>query len=280
MGILPFLLGASLVAAPLPQPAATAKPAPAQERYPALWVVNDNDTIIYLFGTFHALDGRSNWFAQAVRTAFFESDQLMLETLVPRPPSFAPPRMLPLAPATPRETAQPGSPVAELAPSSFLATTKVVMHAGRANGLSTDHGADAVLRDVADQHGKPVGGLETFEAQLNMFSSLPRTTQPVPSARDPKAIRALGEMLDRLQVAWRRGDIETFAPMLMKMQTQSPQTYQTMFVERNARWAGWIANRLKAPGKVFVAVGAGHLSGPDSVQNQLAMLGVKSARVN
>jgi uncharacterized protein YbaP (TraB family) len=53
-----------------------------------------------------------------------------------------------------------------------------------------------------------------------------------------------------------------------------------MFVQRNARWASWIANRLKTPGTVFVAVGAGHLSGPDSVQSQLASLGVKSARVN
>jgi uncharacterized protein YbaP (TraB family) len=53
-----------------------------------------------------------------------------------------------------------------------------------------------------------------------------------------------------------------------------------MFVERNARWAHWIADRLKTPGTVFVAVGAGHLSGPDSVQAQLGAMGVKSARVN
>jgi uncharacterized protein YbaP (TraB family) len=68
--------------------------------------------------------------------------------------------------------------------------------------------------------------------------------------------------------------------MLMQMRAQSPETYKTMFVERNARWAGWIANRLKTPGTVFVAVGAGHLSGPDSVQSQLAAIGVKSARIN
>jgi hypothetical protein len=37
---------------------------------PALWVVNDEDTIIYLFGTFHALDGRSDWLNDEVMTAF------------------------------------------------------------------------------------------------------------------------------------------------------------------------------------------------------------------
>jgi uncharacterized protein YbaP (TraB family) len=53
-----------------------------------------------------------------------------------------------------------------------------------------------------------------------------------------------------------------------------------MFIDRNVRWANWIVQRLKTPGTVFVAVGAGHLSGPDSVQSQLASLGVKSARIN
>jgi uncharacterized protein len=63
MGILSFLLGASVAATPLPQTCFSAGlSAPvfpavhASQRYPALWVVNDEDTIIYLFGTFHALD--------------------------------------------------------------------------------------------------------------------------------------------------------------------------------------------------------------------------------
>jgi uncharacterized protein YbaP (TraB family) len=35
-------------------------PAPALVRAtPALWEVRDNDTKIYLFGTFHTLDGRT-----------------------------------------------------------------------------------------------------------------------------------------------------------------------------------------------------------------------------
>jgi uncharacterized protein YbaP (TraB family) len=37
---------------------------------------------------------------------------------------------------------------------------------------------------------------------------------------------------------------------------------------------------MEKPGVVFVAVGTGHLTGPDSVQNQLAMLGIKSGRIN
>jgi hypothetical protein len=277
MGILAMLIGASVAAAPLHD--AIAMPVPASpvtvSQHPALWVINDKDTIIYLFGTFHALDGKSNWFGQAVRTAFSASDQLILETLVPEPG-----KMPARVPATAyRELPQQG-PAVTLAPSasSLLASSRTVMSAGHSEGMSTSLGADAVLRQAAEESGKPVGGLESFQFQLNMFSSLPDA--PKAQIPDRASMQALAQMLRQLEMAWNRGDLDSFAPMLMQMRAQSPATYKTMFVERNARWAGWIANRLKTPGTVFVAVGAGHLSGPDSVQNQLASMGVKSARVN
>jgi hypothetical protein len=152
------------------------------------------------------------------------------------------------------------------------------MNAGHSEGMSTSLGADAVLRHAAEESGKQVGGLESFQFQLNMFSSLPDA--PKAQVPDRQSMQALAQMLRQLEAAWNRGDLESFAPMLMQMRAQSPETYKTMFVQRNARWAGWIANRLKTPGTVFVAVGAGHLSGPDSVQNQLAAMGVKAARIN
>ena len=73
---------------------------------------------------------------------------------------------------------------------------------------------------------------------------------------------------------------KSFAPMLEQMRTNSPESYRRLFAERNARWAGWIAQRLQHPGTVFVAVGAGHLAGRDSVQLKLAQAGVRSARIN
>src|SRR4051812_27740281 len=75
-------LGAALIAlAAIPAAAMVAPAAPvpvAAQAGPALWVVHDADTTIYLFGTFHALDGRSNWFSHGVRAAFDASDQLVL----------------------------------------------------------------------------------------------------------------------------------------------------------------------------------------------------------
>ena len=258
--------------------AASVSPTPAHaiaDADPAIWVVNDDDTIIYLFGTFHALDGRSAWFNDEVLTAFAASDELVLETVVP---DLA--RQRPTGPSQ-----QQLHPVTATA--SFLASTRVAMSAGRARGMSAANGADMVLRDAAEAFGKPVAGLESFAAQLNMFRSMPshsgraaRPGEAVSATPDRATMRDLSVAMGEMQSAWNRGDSDIFAMMLNQMRLNSPQTYNVMFTQRNSNWAGWIAQRLQQPGTVFVAVGVGHLAGPDSVQAKLAELNIRSARIN
>jgi uncharacterized protein YbaP (TraB family) len=83
-----------------------------------------------------------------------------------------------------------------------------------------------------------------------------------------------------MQSAWKRGDQSVFVNMLGQLRQASPDTYRMMFIERNERWADWIRARMQAPGTVFVAVGAGHLAGPDSLLVRLAERGIPSQRVN
>jgi len=86
----------------------------------------------------------------------------------------------------------------------------------------------------------------------------------------------MGEM----QAAWKRGDQSVFVRMLGQLQKASPDTYRMMFIERNERWADWVRARMQTPGTVFVAVGAGHLAGPDSLLVKLAERGIPSQRAN
>lgn len=240
-----------------------------------MWVVQDADTTVYLFGTFHALDRNSAWFNRSVRAAFEASDQLVLETLVPEDPAE-------LHAVIGRHSAakepQAGEPVyADRGGSSFVASAGQAMSAGRDMGMSVDHGADAVLRRAANASGKPVSGLETFEFQLRMFQSLP---PPPAAARGPRGNNDMAGFLGDMQSAWKRGDNAGFAAILGKVRAQSPQTYKALFVDRNVNWAGWIAERMAQPGTVFIAVGTGHLVGPDSVQRHLADRGITSARIS
>ena len=274
MAMFPVMLASALAATPAP----ALSPQAIDPVQPALWRISDDDTTIFLFGTFHALDGTTNWFKHRVKSAFDASDELVLETVLPRGNG-------PLG-----SNARPGFsgtyPHRQLTPSaSLLASTRIVMNAGKARGMSSRFGADAQLRAAAESAGKPLGALETVDFQLNMFRSLRSEQQPqaatLPAAQQNAAtVQAVSNVLATLQDAWNRGDMGTFTPMLEQMRAQSPTTYRTMFTERNGRWAKWIAGRMQQPGTVFVAVGAGHLAGPDSVQTQLATLGVGTLRIN
>jgi uncharacterized protein YbaP (TraB family) len=261
------LLAAAALAAATPG-AASAQP-PSE---PAMFVVHDADTTIYLFGTFHALDGDPQWFGNGVRTAFEQSDELVLETLLPEGPQLP-------QPVTSRIVPPSVTPSA-----SFLATTRMAISAGRSQGMQVDNGADMVLRHAAEAQGKPVEGLETLEFQLDMFNRMPANATP---ARAPKAgepvedggMQKLSETMADMQSAWKRGDQSVFVSLLGQLRAGSPDTYRMMFTERNARWADWIAARMQTPGVVFVAVGAGHLAGNDSVLVRLAEKGIESERV-
>src|SRR6185437_6938383 len=264
-----LLIAAALAAA---SPSLAPFQQPAVE--PAMFVVHDADTTIYIFGTFHALDANTQWFDRQVRNAFESSNELVLETLVPEGPHqpvqfcpcFRPPSVTPSA--------------------SFLATTRMAISAGQSRGMQVDNGADMVLRRYAEAEGKPVEGLETLQSQFNMFNRLPPAPSParapVVKAGLPVAasqMQSLSLAMADMQSAWKRGDQSVFVNMLGQLNAASPATYRMMFTERNARWADWIRARMRTPGTVFVAVGAGHLAGKDSLLVQLAERGIPSQRV-
>jgi hypothetical protein len=59
----------------------------------------------------------------------------------------------------------------------------------------------------------------------------------------------------------------------------TPETARILLTDRNRRWADAIRTRMDQPGTVFVAVGAGHLAGADSVQHFLEAQGITVRRV-
>lgn len=259
-----WLGAAALLAVPAAGAAAATRAAhdPQQCARPALWVVSDHDTIIYLFGTIHTHDGKAHWFDHAVRRAFDASDSLVLETIVPD--------------ALPK----PETPV----PGSGLAKARDTVRAASGLGMRVDLGADLVLHRAAASAGKPVIGLESFAQQLDMYRSLPSPARPAAPAAAPAAVSApdaqLAPFLKTMVDSWNRGDPAPIEAVVGAVRHQSPYAYRLLFTDRNAAWAKWIGTRLEQPGTVFVAVGTGHLVGEDSVQAKLARAGIPSARVN
>ena len=161
----------------------------------------------------------------------------------------------------------------------WLAATFLQVQSLAKVGYDPDSGPEHVLTAAAKDAGKPVTGLETVEQQIGFFARLSPRAQVsmLDETLDqmPRLQRSMSAMVD----AWAAGKTDVIARELNADVTRSPETMRVLLTDRNRRWAGWIKDRLARPGTVFIAVGAGHLAGPTSVQADLAKLGLKAERV-
>ncbi len=276
-----------------------AAPASAQPRDadPALWVMRDADTTIYLFGTVHLLPKDLAWFDEAIADAFNASDELKLEILpVDNPASLGPLVMKFALDPNGRNMAQRlskddhaayvkalneiGLPADQLEPFEpwFVTLQAVALMYAKA-GYDPALGGEQILTQAARKAGKTITAFETPEQQFAMLDATPETEQLI-GVRDLASRR--GESLlvmSKIIEQWARGDAKEAGHLMNKEMKQTPETARILLTERNVRWAAALKDRLSRPGTVFVAVGAGHLTGKNSVQNLLASKGIKVDRV-
>lgn len=293
--IIPF---AQCAMAPGSNTAAAAEPiAATTDADPALWVVKDADTTIYLFGTVHVLKPGLSWFDEAVKDAFDTSDQLMLELVMPDDQMEVANTMMPLAIDQSGKTlssrlapeqlkayeaamASVGLPAAQFDKFEpwFPAITLSVMPLTKL-GYDPEQGAEKQLTRLAKSSGKPVAGFETLGEQLGFFDTLPENQQVAFLNSVVKDLDKLGPQLDRMVVLWAKGDPDGLAIAMNESLAATPELARTLLWDRNARWADQIKARMDQPGTVFVAVGAGHLAGQHSVQDYLKERGLVAERV-
>jgi hypothetical protein len=80
--------------------------------------------------------------------------------------------------------------------------------------------------------------------------------------------------------AWEHGDTDALERVVVEdMRRDYPELYQVLFIRRNAAWLPVIERELAGAGTEFIAVGAGHLLGPDGLVAQLRARGVTVERV-
>ena len=281
-------------AAPAPAPAVAA----TQDADPALWVVKDEDTTIYLFGTVHILKPGLSWFDEAVKKAFDESGELVTELgVIPDPAAAQPlvmkygynptgPTLTERLPANKRTAfakavADLGLPQAVIDRfDPWLAGVQMTMLSLVKQGYNPQAGVEEALHGAAKAANKPVAGLETMEEQFGFFDSLSEDAQIKFLIETVDKLAEAGPMLDKMVVEWSKGDADGLAAVMNEGLLASPEVAKKLLTDRNARWAEWIDTRLDKPGVVFVAVGAGHLAGQGSVQSYLAERKIEAARID
>ena len=159
----------------------------------------------------------------------------------------------------------------------WFVSTVVASMATQKLGLKPEHGADKIITSAAKAKDIKVGELEGVEWQLGMFDSLPEAQQIEMLSESITEFEKMEAMFKPMLSAWSTGNTEGLAEIMSE--DDDPALYKLIFSDRNAKWAEWIDTRMDQPGTVFVAVGAGHLAGEDSVQDFLAKKGITSERV-
>ena len=269
----------------------------ANDADPALWVVKGKAGTVYLFGTIHVLKPGLSWFDEAVKGAFDKADEVKLEIVMPDPATMqglvqatglAPAGTPPLTQRLPEgkraaftkavtDLGLPANALDRFRP--WLAATQLSVAPLSKLGYESGNGPEEVITAAAKQAHKPLSGLETPQQQLGFFGSLSDSAQLQFLESTVDELPSLPKQMAAMVDEWARGDPEALAREMNDELKSSPEVAKVLLVDRNRNWAQWIRQRLDKPGTVFIAVGAGHLAGPDSVQAQLAKLGVKAERV-
>jgi uncharacterized protein YbaP (TraB family) len=276
---------------------AQAEPLHPAQLHPALWKVTRHHTTIWLFGTIHMLPADAHWLDGTVAQAADSADEIATEiddpdgsktraALAAHTTLPAGTRLSGLMPADERAAFAERLGRFGIKPEQvddkkpwFAAVMLSALPLMR-RGIDPHNGVEAGL--YAREAGRKVQriGIETPDEQLGVLDGLPQASQ----------LGYLKEVIDDFDsseseitamiTAWGKGDAEGLARLMNEDEGKDdPLLIDRLITQRNHRFADWVAARLARPGTVFMAVGAGHLAGPGSVQDDLARLGITVKRV-
>jgi uncharacterized protein YbaP (TraB family) len=272
-----------------------ADPAPAE---PALWSIQQGGSTIYLFGTIHVWKSDREWESAKIADALDASAELWTElldddakTMAPLIAKFGFDHIHPLSSKLSKQEVgliakeakalelPDGAARFEPMRPWLVALTLSVAPLMRA-GYDPAQGIDHVLQAQARAYGKHLRAFESADMQIHLFADLPPAIELEMLRSALEETKTVSPQLDAIAAAWAAGDVPALETSLLESDEKKyADFYKRLFVDRNQAWADRIVARLKeARGTSFVAVGAGHLAGPDSLQKALEQRGVTVMR--
>lgn len=264
---------------------------------PAMWVIRDEDSTLYLFGSFHLLKPTTGWSSPRLEEAFASADQIWFELTdmddvaqvgqLMQQHGLSPDRPLSslLTPADiealDKAAAKMGATAAAFDPMRpWLVSLQLALVQMMANGYDANAGVEKVLMGRAATLGKPINGFETMAEQIQIMAGIPEEGQVQMLRSALEDLNDTPDDIEKLAHAWASGNVDAIEnDMVHKMKAETPSSYDAMLTRRNANWTRQIKQILDGSGTAFIAVGAAHLAGPDSVQSMLAAEGIESERV-
>ena len=267
--------------------------------YPAMWLAEDHDSKVYLFGSIHVLPEGVRWYTPLVASAFENAEELVIESkandssgnvamseyiqaraLLPEgqtldellsPADYA--RLQELAGILQLDEYA----VSRMQP--WLLRIVLTNEIFEQSGMQRTLGVDNLFEESALRNDMKISALETPREAMMTLAEYPLKVQ----------LRQLSESLGKtagdsekdefsgLLASWAMGDIDRNAQLIAA--GMSSLTYRNVVVNRNHKWLPRLEGYLSKPQQTMVVVGNAHLVGKSNLIDMLKRRGHKVSRV-
>ncbi len=275
--------------APQPAPTASAPPKAAQPEAPRprkvfLWKVDSPQNTVYLLGSIHLLKESDYPLATQINDAYDDAEKLVFEvdlgnlkssqmqSLIMEKATAKDGKTLQdrLTPETytlaTEKASEIGLPIEAFANFKpwFFSLSLITLKLQRLN-FNPENGVDQYFFKKATADGKEVLALEKIEDQFNLFDGFSAGDQEQYIRQTIDELETLETSFQEMVAAWKTGDDQTLATLLLESFKEYPDLEDQIFGARNRKWMTTIEPLLQKEDDYLVVVGAGHLVGKDSV---------------
>ena len=267
--------------------------------WPALWLAEDDDSKVYLFGSIHVLPQGVRWYTPAIARAFENAEELVIESKADdsagdmEMSDYIDARALLPEGQTLDELLSPADyarlqelvtileldeyRISRMQPwlLRIVLTNEIFEHSGMQRTL----GVDNLFEQSALRNEMKISALETPREAMMTLAEYPLEVQ----------VRQLSESLNKtagesengdfsgLLLSWAMGDIDRNARLIAA--SMSPLTYRNVVVDRNRKWLPRLEGYLAKPQQTMVVVGNAHLVGKGNLIDMLKHRGHTVSRI-
>jgi uncharacterized protein YbaP (TraB family) len=255
-----------------------------------LWEISGNGLVkpSFLFGTFHLLCPGDIQFSEPLQKAVKQSDEIYME-LDMDDPSTLMEGMLYM-------NMKDGKTLADLytpeeykklqiyftdslkAPLMLLERAKpyflVALLYPKMMNCPTPAGVEEELLKVAKQDKKEIKGLETMQFQASVFDSIPYEWQAKELLKNIDSFAFYKQEFADMVRLYKNQQLDSMQTMVGASEFGSDKYEDLLLNDRNKKWVGKLKNIMKTE-SVFIAVGAGHLTGDKGLIRLLQKEGYK-----
>lgn len=268
---------------------------------PALWHVTSGEGGMsgeaWLFGGIHSLPKELEWITPAMQMAMDKSDRLILEITNSDDQSELADIFRNLAssknqpPLALRVDAANMPTALQLADSMGMKDSSIeqtedwalalnfASAATAGIGQSGQYGTETVMKAQYKDSKKPIEQLETAQEQLGIFDALPKNAQRAMLNSVLEDAPYAKENYVKLVQLWMTGDVTALEEIMRAGLLKNPVIRENILMKRNQNWAEQIDAKIRTGQSPFIAVGAGHLVGENSLPQLMAAMGYRVERV-